>query len=653
MALEAVIQFNIMPYGSNANIETLRLPINKTYVAWWYGGLLANPANNTCPHVIVTFMEINDDGRVVPHTYQQSKLALTFLGQVRLGTLWRDKRCVGVIDMPSRTIKLNVNPGEYSVTSCESQPAFNQRFYPLEYRRDKNKLLQFDTKETKLLLPCMEYFSRCYGRSQEVKRIITTYPWDRESPNEGLNGEGSDDTMQRRMLRPLREDESEGVWKINLAPKLYNDDAVFVAHFKYDRLTQACAKEIRAELEVSYINSRRNNKKSLTFITARPWHSGTLDMLVEGIDIPSENAFLGLRIMGTSDPNDETIVRQRENQNDPQTQNPTGPLGGWPRTHKDITPPIKNLTDDERPDTDTETQELKEMAFVPQGHRRHVIHQPLDEAKTRGQDGPPRKEGDPLGSGDGEGRGKGIGKSTSSSPDALTSNGVVKDMWDTLNKIAMSNKYSPEITNVRWFVPGHPFDGSDSADIKLMQIDLPNEAQLEMYFDADNPNLTDIEIQDINAKRSAAINWCYIRKDRKDESKTRHRGLLVMTAAIGASNICIIEIERRFKVEVMISEDNDSSEKSELQTVESERNNFTCLSFLYTSDKQLETVANKIASNIGIHKGVFSRIRHIVPQDHSVDVHKPASWEEWSQEATIIRVFKKLGLSLSLNKDKQ
>lgn len=644
------MQFNIMPYTSNANIQTLRLPSNKTYVAWWYGGLLENTTNKTCPHVIVTFIEIDDDGCVIPQEYKRDTLSLTHLGQVRLGTLWRNKRCVGVIDYPVRKLKLNVNPGEYSITTCESKPAFDQRFYPLEFSRDKNKLLQFETGKFKLLLPCMEYFSRCYGRSQEVKRIITTYPWDEGRPNQGLNGEASEDTMQHRLLRPLREIESEGVWKINLAPRLYNDDAVFVAHFKYDRLTQICAKNIRAELEASYLNRKKNNgKKSLTFITARPWHSGTLDLLVEGVEIKSENTFLGLRVLGTSDPYDETIVRQRENQNDPQIPNPTGPLGGWPRPPKNITPPIKNLTDDERPDNDAETQELKEMSFVRLGYRRPVVHQPLDKAKTRGQDGPPRKDGDPLGSGDGEGKGKGIGKSTSSSPDALTSQGVVKDMWDTFNKIADSNKYSPKISNVRWFVPGYPFDRYRDQGIKLMQIDLPSEAQLQAYFDEDKLGLDDEEIRTIKAKRSSAINWCYIRNDRQRELTTRHRGLLVMTASVGMCNICIIEIERRFKVETTLSECEDSDEKYELQTIESERNNFTCLSFLYTSERQLETVATNVARNIGIHKGVFSRIKDLVPQMHSVDVHKPASWEEWSQEATIIRVFKKLGLPLSLN----
>lgn len=108
-----------------------------------------------------------------------------------------------------------------------------------------------------------------------------------------------------------------------------------------------------------------------------PWFQGAAKIKVSGFWINSGRTFLGLRIMGGSDPQGEIIQRDRENPN--KVEKPAEGEGegkvydGAPERVLNKLPDIIDLTDAEAPDHGSPTVDVEEDDYEELGEPRVVI----------------------------------------------------------------------------------------------------------------------------------------------------------------------------------------------------------------------------------------------------------------------------------------
>ena len=281
----------------------------QSMMVWWYAGFDKKRIKGTQPNIVVGFRRLVDGCLSDEVTHRL--VPLTALGQVRLGTVWQNGICTDEVSYPEAYFKVDFNRQGWRTTSFQeaysssSVLPFPQEIHKLKYSGDQSRLLEFPLPNGgKLIVPCLEFFSRCYGRSGEVKRVITTYPWENT-----LNSADS------RLFSPLGEPEEEGKWKVKLRRRLVNDDVVLLAHAKYDKYTQNVVKKIYADIESGFDGRSDNDKLPLFFVDMPPWFEGQAEIKARGIWFNNNKSFLALQVVGCTDPDGELIQRDRENTN--------------------------------------------------------------------------------------------------------------------------------------------------------------------------------------------------------------------------------------------------------------------------------------------------------------------------------------------------
>ena len=222
--------------NSSTRLDSTLLNNGKEWITWWYVGIVKNKRAETQPHVLVAFREVLADG-LSEEVFHQN-IQITLLGQVRVGSVWKDGFCIKQAEFAHEMFDVDFTHRAWQTNSFKSasdnkkSAPFSQSIYPLEYQNnDKTWLLEFPLPTGgKLVIPCLEYFARCYGCSGELKRVLVTYPWEDKV---NINA----DTALKRLYAPLDEGEIDdgSVWKVKLKQRLYNGDVVFLAHAKYDK----------------------------------------------------------------------------------------------------------------------------------------------------------------------------------------------------------------------------------------------------------------------------------------------------------------------------------------------------------------------------------------------------------------------------------
>lgn len=344
----------------------------------WWPAAINKMAHGTQPSVVVAFRKIIDGtlSDVVTHR----SVLLTAMGQLRTGTVWQNGQCISEVQYEEELFDVDFSPRGWRLTSFEEafqereQSPFPQNIYPLKYDRDKSRLLQFHLSNGgKLIVPCLEFFSRCYGRSAEVKRVIATYPWEETT-----------DTGKSRLFSPLGEPEEEGKWKVKLRRRLVNNDVVLLAHAKYDPYSQSAVKRIYAEIESQHQVSA--DKRTPLFINIQPWFDGEAKILVKGIRFDNGKSFLALQIAGCSDPTGEMIYRGRENANNADAPCDISDQGkawdGVPTKGKIKRPQIFDITSESDPNFDATPVEVYDDNFVVIGEEREVIDVRKEKAQS-------------------------------------------------------------------------------------------------------------------------------------------------------------------------------------------------------------------------------------------------------------------------------
>lgn len=484
--------------------DLLNFTKDQDYFVAWYGGLKKNPVAASVPNVTVFLRKLENSK---PAGWREIKLALTHLGPLRLGSIWRNGERHSQIHYESKDFVVDFTEGEWEFISPLREmdlgkgSPIDRQTYELKYQQDRNWLIKFQLSSgQKLLIPCLEFFMRCYGESLEVNRVLAAYPWPE---------------AENRLYDTSYQEPKDGNWHVKLRHRMRKGDVVLLAHLKYDPKARNKAKSIYSQIATEIM------EKSIAFPKIGPWFQGKAIIRVEGLWIDRSNTFLGLRVTGCSDPAGDTIVRTREEM--PKTS------GGFPIEGTAIrTYPTKRISLGEIIDVTTENEPDNPSAWITvRGDNFAVLGEPrkvIDQRTSSDSDGEIRvpssseEEVSNISAGEPCGTGNNVGSSLGYEERVLESKGMLRDMWNALLSLSQD---SEAITSVGWYSPETGL--ASSLEPKCVSLKA-------------RPSTND-------CPSKAKANWALMEDNRP-------RGALIMFAeTISTANvkrrIFILEIERR------------------------------------------------------------------------------------------------------------
>lgn len=479
---------------------------NDKMLVWWYSGFYKNKSADSQPLVWVSFRQYISPG-IVGDKVVNKRVPLTSLGQLRVGTVWQHDRCQSEAIFKPREFEVDFRDHGWRFTSFmdartrRASPPFPPELHKLALETDSSWLIEFDLKNGgKLLVPCIEFFTRCYGSSGELKRVLATYSWEE---------------AYARLYAPLGEEREDGKWQVRLRRRMFNGDVVFLAHVLYDNRTGLAAKKIHSQLEARF--DPKGTKPA--FIQVWPWFHEPAALKVNGLYFDNGKSFLALSIVGMSEPTGDPIYRGRENSGTAERAAPDGSPKAWQgvleRTVRNL--PIIDLTGDVEPDTDTPAVEIQDPYFEILGNEREVIDIRSDHSATTaglkkiGADASLYSAGEPQGSG------KKVGRAVIHAPRRLESQGMLRDMWEAMQ--SLHRKHPSLIRSVHSYTFEQSFSSATTPNLILLQ-PFASDARVTTtvrrfpYIDPPSPDL---------------------------------RGILVARLVIADGPVYIVEIERRIR----------------------------------------------------------------------------------------------------------
>jgi hypothetical protein len=361
-------------------------------------------------------------------------------------------------------VDLNANSWRFTSLDHARQrrqaPPFPTSAYKLRYENDQNWLIEFDLPNGgKLLIPCIEFFARCYGRSGELKRVLATYPW-----------QGQADIPANRIYAPLDTPEEPGKWKVRLRRRLVNGDVVFLAHAKYDPYTERAAKSIYAQIEANH------DPKLLkpASIKVTPWFQGAAEIKVEGVRFDGGKSFLALRVIGMSDPKGALVLRSRENSGEAESPAPEGSPEAWAGVPKQATT-----------STGPKGEALRPSA---------------------------------ISGGEAYGGGKGVGYASTHAKPIFESHGALRDMWEAMLRLQQTR---PELIHgVSWFTFAQGFSTAPTPELISLEPFkdddvVTTEARRFPYMDPSVPSLRGVLVVRLTVAEGYAYIVEIMRRPRK------------------------------------------------------------------------------------------------------------------------------------------
>lgn len=596
------IPFNLTIKEVNGEVR-LKLPklaAGKSWIAWWYCGIQKNKNAETQPHVLVAFREFVDGGLSDKHTTQ--RVLLDALGQVRIGSIWKDGLCTHQAQFNTALFDVDFTYQTWKTASFfqasreKVLAPYPPTLHKLDYPNDTNWLLEFPLPSGgKLVVPCLEFFTRCYGVSGELKRILATYPW-----------RGSDNAHESKLYAPLDEGEVDdgSVWKVKLRKRLYDKDVLILAHAKYDKAyCEKVVKRIYDQIEEQY--DPKSPAKPIPLKVA-PWFQGLAQLKVRGLWFDDNKSFLGLHILGCSEPNGIDILRDRANTN--KTNQPADEIDkgkSWNGAPQSIInpPEIIDLTGDIEPDHSAPIIEIQDPDFEVLGVERIVRDAWRSRAKGSGGVRMQSTDTNVFATGDPRGDGKGVGYASIHAPTTLESNGVLRDVWNAMRHL--KRKYPVRITAVEWFTFDDKFQDSDS----------PTLISLNPFPPKKDPIIT-------NKMRS----WTYL-------DKPNTRGVLVSRIIVDSKSVYILEIQRKCK---------KVTDEVTIETDES----FRGFVFTVTSDDDFVPTLIALLNKIRMVIGVVHHLTADIAGKADTFKHSKSEDDEVACENAIINALSKVGITI-------
>jgi len=575
---------------------------DKPKVAWWYHGVHTNPLKGSQPHVKIIFRELTNG--MLSDYYSQKEVPITWLGQIKIGSVWEKNVSHYAMIFEQAEFIVDFSFGNYRnnsffyAKSHNITPPFPQETYKLGYQPDSNWMIEFDLpSKGKLVIPCLEFFSRCYGRSSEIKRVLTTYAWN-------VPGDGVID----RFYATINEPEVNGVWKVKLKRRFVNSDVVFLAHLKYDKYAEKQAKLIFSTISTASSNKKDPSKRGPIFLKINPWFQEKTKLIVRGIPFDDGKSFLALHVVGCGEPGGLDIERSRENSNNPLTKGENLTPKAWagtPRKHLITPPSIIDLTGDIDPQHAVSAIELHDEDFILTGKPRYVIDIRNKESKSmagskgEGLDATNYSAGEPVGSNGS------TGYASIHAVQTLETHGILRDMWNAMK--FLKQKYPQRIQSVSWYCADQTFSDHDEfALIPAKEFSISD----------------DIE--------TSVRNWVYI-----NSLKTQARGFLVIRIVIDSMSIFIVEIQRKLR----------RTKDKHGNTYQAEEP-FQGLVFKLKNESDLHEWLGDLFSNIRYAEGVFKKISGTCPGIADTFSHAESKNEEVTCENTVLLALRKLRINL-------
>lgn len=580
--------FKYLPTAKQISLKAVFGDDPDTLIVWLYTHIKKNSKAQSQPIVRVAFRKVSSSGLSDQIVYRNAPIES--LGQLRIGSVWKDGFCRSQAVFADAAYEVNFSEGGWRHTSFQQieDPPYDWESYPLDFRRDKNQFLEFDVSGGgRLVIPCLEFFYRCYGRSAEIKRVLTTYPWH-----------GSNEPHLSRFFAALDEPEEHGKWKVKLRKRLVLDDVLLLAHAKYEPYTERILKDIYGQIESNH-DPRYSPEK---FLKIQPWHQGKVKLKVKGIRL-SNGSFFALQIVGCSDPEGRLIERDKEDQgrnadSGIEGQDVDDLTGGRLRWFTK-TSVIVDLTGSEEPDHGWGSTEIIDTDFEVVGQRRAVFDVRRDPEKTGGGRGGSSNGTSPsvVSGGDPFGSGKGVGQASIYAKQVMESHGMLRDMWNAMLYLKRQNP--TKIRAVEWVTCESGF----STDLEPILI------ALTPFKDKD----------DVDNKTR---NWLYF----DIESKTP-RGVLVARLQVAEKIVFIVEIQRRRRI---------SKEKEEP---------FKGLVFILDQDQSLKQWLTELLSEIREKVGIVKRLTGKCPGIADTFKHSSSGSDEIACQAAVVNALGKVGIN--------
>ena len=569
-------------------------------VVWWYYGIRRKHRPTEEPKVLVCFRRIHTDGSF--GDFKLQRLPITSLGQFRIGTIWKEQKRFEELVFELKTFRVNFSKSGWEhcqIDNANPQP-LSPSVYPLPtISNEQSKLLRFNAIDVRgsgvsLYVPCLEFFSRCYGRSQFIKYVLSSYPWEE---------------AQNKFFAPFPAEPEKDKWYICLRERALNGDSVFLAHAKYDPYTNMQARTIYSDLDVIF---NAVTKPEYHYPDIKPWFTGPAALKVSGVWLEEGKSFLALQIIGSTDPPGDEIYRGRQHR----TQVPPSADGSIaddpiciPKPKIMNRPPIVTVTGQEEPSNDDGSVIIEDHDFEVLGRPRRVKRVKYDVEQGSYKQVPVKDEDTRLFSGgESHGTGSGVGYARYEADQIMESHGVLRDIWNALT----------------WFHDNYP-----------EVIGPPESYTYEGGF-CNNPEpmllaYKAFEDDEVGIK-GAILNWPYLSVENRNR-----RGALLVRVQVGTEHIYFFEIQRR----ITITEDDSGND------VFSEES-FRGMVFELKNDKDLETWVVELMDKSRGTKGVLVGIAPLCPGVAELYKHNTAQTEKNPCEAAVRNAFRKMGIKLAV-----
>ena len=596
------------------------------YTVCWYHEFQRNDQDRYLPQVNVVLCSEDDVHSRL--SYREVLVGVNYLGQFRIGSTVSD----GIVnddevDGPFRIScqeRLDVDFTHGSWTFEDASTLAGNLLSDIPWLRGfepRGPMLVFPLEKGRSLwIPCIEFFSRCYGRSQEVKRVLSLFPWDEAEKRFFGSGE-------------IPEDEAFGGWTIRMKRPFVEKDAVFLAYVWYDEYTRRSARSIYAQIESAVPDVSHHVSLPLpwkSFVRVRPWFEGPAELLVRGFWLGDERdrKFLALRVDGCSHPRGEEDIHYVRG-DAKKTLSSAGAKGGErkPFRKKNKTLDKARLTDRIEPDRDSQSIRLEDSPFKSLGEPRVVkkIKEEEGDGKTAvqshaGEDGgggPDGHSSDPY---SGEGGGGGSDRHSSSDPHSTDKDvggvsieapehqllgDVLPDMWKTLKHL--QEKHPDLVSSVAWVALD-----DEGLRFRRRQEGPPRLILLESFGSEEQDKFD-----------SRVLNWPWL--DAKAPRKGR-RGLLVMRCVVKRMPVYFVEVQRRPEA----------------------KRDFAGMVFRLNHERSLDRWLHEVRHEIRYVKGVFSELCPDCPGIAREFIHFPAPDGTFLYEAAVVNALNKVGLDLPI-----
>lgn len=348
----------IIPWGS---LGVQGLPWDgRLWTVRWYCAIIRNAPALSEPGVLVLLSSPRvaaKGGAAAAKTptldLRLVTVGLTHIGQVRICTVWHNGLPVTTENLETLDVEIIAATAGWRLCSAID---LRQRLHlapndPIDQLLHQSSALELNCsigRIRRLVIPSIELFSRCFGRSQHVKRVLATLPFD---------------DAQRALLAQDRVQQAPGEWLVTLAMCCFDDDAVFLAHLRHDPAVQRRLRHLCGSFQAAPVRAG----EALVVPEVLPWWDGDGILRCRGVVSPADpTTFLVYRVDGMSDPSGPPIQIDRENSNRLADNALDGAEpSGWQRSrdiHQQQTPPT-TLVHTQEPSIDFTLQTLHDESF--------------------------------------------------------------------------------------------------------------------------------------------------------------------------------------------------------------------------------------------------------------------------------------------------